>query len=209
MCVNRSARTSASRMPVRSSARRSAGSVLDGPGSTSATPAGLSRTAVAITPGTSRNRRSRYEIPAVSVCTSGLSPISGHPDRHEPGDEGETNEARAAHPSLETLPTVAERVAGGCNGRAPDDRAGRVVDEKHRPAHAARAREQGAKHAQPRDEARDEDGLRSVAGEESLELGEPLAREADSPAVPLRERASPTAPDEEPEIVAERRAGNG
>ena len=58
MCVSRIARTSANARPLSASLARSAGSVVDGPGSMSATPARRAESPVAMMPGWPRNSRS-------------------------------------------------------------------------------------------------------------------------------------------------------
>src|SRR2546426_9641157 len=218
MCVRTSARTSAIDRPACSSSRRSVGSVLDGPGSMSATPPGPCTTAVAMMRGTPWKWRSTYDKPDASVImmTSGLRRhlLLGHAPRAHDGehrerrDDDEGDEAAAPNQAFEPVPALAESVPEEPDRRRPDDRAGGVVEQERRPAQMARAREHRAKHAQPGDEARDEHGLRAVACEEPVELFEPGLRQANPPSMPLDETAPEAPSDEEPEVVAENRGGD-
>src|SRR5581483_12502167 len=89
--------------------------------------------------------------------------------------------------------------------RRPDDRTGSVEEQERRPRHAAPAGEDGADDAQPGDEAGDEDGLRTMPIEETIELGEARARDTDRGAEAFDETATAVATDIETEIVAEDR----
>src|SRR5689334_2829635 len=122
------------RMPPPSSAARSVGSVLVGPGSTSATPPGPCRTAVAMMWGTSRNWRSTNEMPGASVFMRTL--FSPPPTEH--GDDGggrhdrERDQSAAPNPALERVPALAERVADNTECDGPGHGAGSVPEQERR-----------------------------------------------------------------------------
>src|SRR3954452_23495117 len=142
MCVSRMSVTSDMEMPEAASAARRAGSVLEGPGSTSATPPDACTTAVAMIRGRCSNMRSKYERREASVIMGEVSCRgSTAPERGDDGDEGrggEQRQAAAPDPLFERVPAVRQEISDGAEGHRPRDGAAGVVDEEPSPRQAAR-----------------------------------------------------------------------
>src|SRR5438045_66124 len=134
MCVSRMSVTSDMEMPDSASAARSLGSVLEGPGSTSATPPDACTTAVAMIRGRCSNMRSKYDRPDASVIMGGVSCRgSAAPQRGDDGDEsrrGEQRQAAEPDPFFERLPTIRQEIPHGAERRRPGDGTGGVVAEQ-------------------------------------------------------------------------------